>query len=150
MSSREGGHGGYRQPANPAAVSGPGASSARTDGGPGNQRQPLRVPTGGRYGEAKALEDQQRGAPLPDATGSGMAVQETTGGSPPTTVEGRVPEEELDVFRPTEQPDTPLDYQARAGLMGQGPQPSADAVLTQLVESFPSPYLIRLLQNRRG
>lgn len=53
--------GGYRRPSSPAPVSGPGALSQRTDGGPG---QPVRTPTGGQYGEAQALTQMQQGAPL--------------------------------------------------------------------------------------
>ena len=39
------GHGGYRAPVNPSAVSGPGALSQRTDGGPGGR------PSRAEYGE---------------------------------------------------------------------------------------------------
>lgn len=56
--------GGYRKPANPASVSGPGALSARTDGGPSDP-QPIRALPGAAYGESGAFQDQQRGAPLP-------------------------------------------------------------------------------------
>lgn len=52
----------------PVGVSGPGALSERTD------KQPLRAPTGMPYGEAGALLDAQRQAPLPD---SGPATQLT-------------------------------------------------------------------------
>lgn len=64
-------HGGYRQPANPAPVSGPGALSQRTDGGAiDGMQQPMQQYTGFAYGENKALNDQQAGAPMagvPDA-----------------------------------------------------------------------------------
>lgn len=36
--------GGYRQPSKPAATSGPGALSQRTDGGPGSAKIPLKQP----------------------------------------------------------------------------------------------------------
>lgn len=55
------GHGGQRTPSSPAPVSGPGALSQRTDGGPS---QPIRVPTGGAYGDATQLRQDQQGAPL--------------------------------------------------------------------------------------
>jgi hypothetical protein len=58
------GHGGYRQPENPAPVSGPGALSRRTDGGPGNARQPIRRLPNAGYGESQEFEDQQRAAPV--------------------------------------------------------------------------------------
>lgn len=54
-------HGGYRKPGDPAAVSGPGALSARTDGG---ATQAPQVAAGGAYGDRKASLDMQSGAPL--------------------------------------------------------------------------------------
>lgn len=57
-------HGGYRQPANPAPVSGPGALSQRTDGGPADT-QPIRAASGGSYGERQEIEGLQKAAPLP-------------------------------------------------------------------------------------
>lgn len=58
------GRGGYRQPANPAPVSGPGQLSRRTDGGPG---QPIRVAPGGDYGTRDDLIAQQKAAPMGNA-----------------------------------------------------------------------------------
>lgn len=58
-------HGGYRQPANPAPVSGPGALSQRTDGGPG--AQPVRRLPDADYGENRDFVAQQEGAPLAQA-----------------------------------------------------------------------------------
>ncbi|MFD3531997.1 hypothetical protein [Streptomyces sp. NPDC058664] len=58
--------GGYRQPSSPAPVSGPGALSKRTDGGPG---QPVRAPSGGAYGERQNLEQLQQAAPLSASPG---------------------------------------------------------------------------------
>lgn len=58
------GHGGARVPRNPAPVSGPGAASARTDGGPS---QPVRSLPDAGYGESKEFRELQQGAPL--ATG---------------------------------------------------------------------------------
>lgn len=53
-------NGGYRQPANPAPVSGPGALSRRTDGGPaGNVKLP-----DAKYGEQKDFQEIQSGAPI--------------------------------------------------------------------------------------
>lgn len=59
--------GGYRQPANPAPVSGPGALSKRTDGGATegmSKPQPKAVYTGMPYGQNKAVNDQQAGADI--------------------------------------------------------------------------------------
>lgn len=55
--------GGYRKPSNPAPVSGPGALSRRTDGGPGSKQKIQEIRTG-QYGESKALMEQQQGAPM--------------------------------------------------------------------------------------
>jgi len=85
--------GGYRQPANPAPVSGPGALSARTDGGPGSATQPIRRIPGVDYGEQQALSEQQAAAPLPaepTVPSKGMATPR-----PPLN---------RDVFRPTDVP----------------------------------------------
>ena len=54
--------GGYRRPSNPAPVSGPGALSQRTDGGPATQ--PQMVASGGAYGDRKEMLDIQGGAPM--------------------------------------------------------------------------------------
>jgi len=55
--------GGYRKPNNPAPVSGPGALSRRTDGGAGSKQAMKEIRTG-KYGESKAIMEQQQGAPL--------------------------------------------------------------------------------------
>lgn len=56
-------HGGYRKPANPAPVSGPGALSQRTDGGPADT-QGAKYVSGLSYGEGQALMETQRSAPM--------------------------------------------------------------------------------------
>lgn len=53
--------GGYRKPANPAPVSGPGSLSRRTDGGPVQAAQEIRT---GQYGESKAVNEMQAAAPM--------------------------------------------------------------------------------------
>jgi hypothetical protein len=53
--------GGYQQPSSPAPVSGPGAGSKRTDGGP---VQKLRELPDANYGEAATYRDLQQSAPL--------------------------------------------------------------------------------------
>jgi len=61
------GQGGYRQPNNPAPVSGPGALSQRTDGGATegmSKPQAKQDYTGFAYGQNKAVNDQQSGADL--------------------------------------------------------------------------------------
>lgn len=62
--------GGYRQPTNPAPVSGPGMLSKRTDGGaidgmiPAANRQPQRYMPDLGYGKGKEMMEQQAGAPM--------------------------------------------------------------------------------------
>jgi len=131
--------GGYRQPQNPAAVSGPGALSQRTDGGAGSSKQPIRVPTGGGYGEAGALEAQQQAAPMA-AGGSGGAP---TGGAPAPAPASP----DVGVFGPTTMPSQSIT----TGVMGPtgGPPPDPEIVLRELVRQFPTPHMIGLL-NRYG
>ena len=62
-------HGGYRRPSQPAAVSGPGAHSQRTDGRP----QQMDLPDA-KYGEAAQFQEIQQGAALsasPSPSGGG-------------------------------------------------------------------------------
>jgi hypothetical protein len=62
----DGQHGGYRRPSNPAAVSGPGRLSRRTDG-----RQPQMIASGGDYGDRQEMQQLQSGAPMSGDLGSG-------------------------------------------------------------------------------
>lgn len=55
------GHGGQRTPANPAPVSGPGALSARTDGG---ATSPPPMVGDGSYGDTADMEQLQAGADM--------------------------------------------------------------------------------------
>lgn len=70
----ENGHGGYRKPSRPAAVSGPGSLSARTDGGP---TQAPMVASGGPYGSRQEQLAIQGGAPL-QGGGGGVATPSPT------------------------------------------------------------------------
>lgn len=114
-----GGHGGYRQPDHPAPVSGPGAMSQRTDGGPAD-RQPVRpLPGGGtegNYGDRKASIELQQGAPVAEAapppTGAGPP------GSPPPMPTGPG----VDPFGPTRRPDEPVTAGA---MLGPGRTPTS-------------------------
>ena len=93
-------HGGYRRPANPAAVSGPGALSARTDGGATSQ--PMMVAPGGAYGDRQEMESIQAGADMAQAQGVPQAM-------PPRLTD------------PTANPDEPITAGAEVG-PGIGPQ----------------------------
>ena len=76
--------GGYRQPNNPAPVSGPGMLSKRTDGGAiDGMTQPVKDYTGGEYGNNKSMREQQEGAsmfaepttPMPKVTPLGAPTE---------------------------------------------------------------------------
>ena len=102
--------GGYHPPANPAAVSGPGALSRRTD-----TPQPIMALPNAKYGEQKDLHQIQAGAPmqapqvLPNTPPPGIQAKPTV---PPPTPFGA----------PSAQPGVPVTSGAAAG---PGPGPSA-------------------------
>lgn len=89
--------GGYRAPANPAPVSGPGALSQRTDGQPAMQ-----LPDAA-YGEQAEFQAIQQGAPMMRASGP----------PPPGLLE------------PTQRPDEPVTSGAALGA-GPGPEALQD------------------------
>lgn len=108
------GHGGYRKPANPAAVSGPGKLSQRTDGGPS---QPLRVANDQEYGDRKATLDQERGAAMyQQAVPKAGAVQVPQPPQGPTGPQGPA------FGAPTAQPGVPV---TSGVAVGPGPGPEA-------------------------
>ena len=128
------GHGGYRQPDNPAAVSGPGALSQRTDGGAGSKTQPIRVASGGAYGERQAAEQQQAAAPM---AGGGPATP-AAGGAMPTPP----PAANAGAFGPTQRPNESNMLGAEQMTpMAQNPQ----AFLRVLYSQFPHPAIARLV-----
>ena len=130
-----GGRGGYREPANPAAVSGPGALSQRTDGGAG---QPIRVASGGAYGERQAAEAQQGAAPM---AAGGPGGPSPGGAAPPTPAAP-----DVGVFGPSSMPNQPITTGA-TGPMGE-PPPDPNLVLRQAVMQYPTPWMLRLLRQR--
>lgn len=131
--------GGKRTPRNPAPVSGPGSLSQRTDGGPGSQTQPIRVPTGGAYGEATALREAQQAAPLPDRQGAPAGTGTPT---PDSLAQSPVPG---GVFGPSDRPfESPT-----AGLVSGDQVPyDTDDAIRALMSVFPHPQLLYLLKGR--
>lgn len=87
--------GGYRKPANPAPVSGPGELSKRTDGA-----QPAMEMTGGPYGENADLMGLQTAAPMAQVETN----PETLAGSSDITSTTPV----TPLFAPSERPEEPL------------------------------------------
>lgn len=93
-------HGGYRQPSNPAPVSGPGAHAARTDRGPKQHEI-----TGGSYGSAQEFQQQQSAAPLSPQQGS-----------PGSTPSGPPVQPPVGLGEPSQNPGEPVTAGANAGL----------------------------------
>ena len=98
--------GGARQPSSPAPVSGPGALSRRTDGGPG---QPVRDVTGLPYGQAQQLQSIQSAAPMSATPGGNVPPPQAAAGGAPAGPP-RVP-----FGAPTQQPNTPVTDGAALG-----------------------------------
>jgi hypothetical protein len=95
--------GGYRKPENPAPMSGPGALSRRTDGGPA---QGAKYISGLPYGQGQSTYDQQTAAPM--AAASPMP-------SAPAAAPIEMP---TPLMAPTSRPNEPIT----AGInMGAGP-----------------------------
>jgi hypothetical protein len=118
--------GGARTPTNPAPVSGPGAMSRRTDGGPG---QPIRDPGGLAYGDGQELRTQQQAAPM--AGGRSVSVPSSGLGdliSAPTTP----------ISEPTQFPEEPVTAGVDAGagpgseVLASRPGPTRDKLKAQL------------------
>ena len=130
--------GGKRTPRNPAPVAGPGALSQRTDG------QPIRLASGGDYGDRAASEAMQQAAPL------AAAGQASTTGAPAGSATGPQGAPLPDVFGPTARPGEPITAGAP---LGAGPNGSMlpddpDAQLRALYEAYPHPDLLALLEMR--
>ena len=121
--------GGYRQPSNPAPVAT--QDRNRTDGGPGNAKQPLRRLPDADYGANKAFVEQQQAAPLP------VAGEATT----------------PNVFAPTERPGEPATQGVPIG-PGAGPSTvipdNTDVILQALYQINPHPSIIELINNRNA
>lgn len=130
------GRGGYQRPAQPAAVSGPGAMSQRTDGQPGETpKQAARYISGGAYGEGKEMMSIQQQAPMAAAPG--------TPAPPP-------------IAAPSEYPDQPVTDGAPVGPGSNmaptiaGGLPSQDVVASEIrrmYSEYPSAWLRIMVQQ---
>ncbi len=108
------GKGGYQKPNNPAPVSGPGAMSKRTDGGPADPQPMRHIPTD-EWGGSTEMNDVQQGAPM-----AGGVVRER-------------PATRLDA--PDDRPDVPVTSGANRGpginsaeMLARSPQIANDFV----------------------
>jgi len=113
--------GGLRRPAKPAPVSGPGALSKRTDGGP---TQGARYMRGGQYGEGQEMMWLQQAAP--------MAARPKPA-RPTTPMPTAVPITPLGA--PTQRPDEPLTTGNPFG-PGAGPEVLSTPQPKRLSEVF--------------
>lgn len=117
--------GGYQAPANPAPVSGPGALSQRTDGGPSDGQKLWHWPDSA-YGQQQQYVDQQRAQrlaesnPVPDSMSPAGGGGQGGGGVPVTPIHA-----------PTQNPNEPVTSGVDVG-PGAGsevlPQPPHPAV----------------------
>lgn len=136
--------GGNRPPEKPAAVSGPGRLSQRTDGA-----VPQLAYSGLAYGENKAVNDQQASAPI----SSPGAATVGGGGTPPSaaaSVRGGPPRfGDGGAFSPTNRPGEPLtagtDWGAGPGAPPQGLPDDPYVVAKALYAISPTPELERLV-----
>lgn len=103
--------GGYRKPGNPAPVSGPGALSRRTDGGP---TQGAKYMSGGSYGEGAELQGLQQAAPM--AASPRPSISTAGLGAAAASLPPVVP-----LMAPTERPDEPFTTGMPFG-EGAGPE----------------------------
>jgi hypothetical protein len=92
--------GGYRAPAQPAPVAGPGSLSKRTDGGPAD-KQPIRDLPNAGYGQQAEFRGIQQGAPIQKA---GSPSSQAAAISAP-----------LPLDAPSARPDEPITSGANAG-----------------------------------
>lgn len=123
--------GGYRRPSNPAPVSGPGKLSRRTDGGPSSKSavQGVReMSGGGKYGERKALEEAQAGAPM---QGNPIQVQTPAMAAMPSR------EPAVGLFDPTQRPNEPVTSGLSVG-PGRTPQPQMAGNYDMIIKYMPA------------
>lgn len=118
--------GGYRQPNNPAPVSGPGALSQRTDGGAiDGMTQPARYISGLGYGKGKETYDMQTAAPMQGNDIPAMPAPQA-----------------VPLSAPTMRPDEPVT----AGI-DMGPGPGSEAIRMPNMQISPSYTVKQIAQN---
>ena len=118
--------GGYRQPNNPAPVSGPGALSKRTDGGATEgMTQPAQYISGLGYGKGKETYDMQTAAPMQGNDIPAMPTPQAVPLSAPT-------------MRPNEPGTAGID---------RGPGPGSEAIRLPNMQVSPSHTVKTIAQN---
>lgn len=126
-------HGGTRRPAAPAAVSGPGALSQRTDGGPANP-----IPPGGDYGDARDIQAITQAAQGAGQVGSPPAAPgPAPGGRPPAAP---------DVFAPTRDTRQPITAGVPVGDGDPGIHDDGLDLLRAVAQTFPNAHSLRIAE----
>jgi hypothetical protein len=92
-------------PQNPAGVSGPGALSKRTDGGPA---QALRDLPNAKYGENSQFQSLQQGASLSASPSPQGQAQPAPGGSPQELPPNPLASQVTPLSAPTARPNYPI------------------------------------------
>jgi len=107
------GKGGYQRPTSPAAVSGPGSLSQRTDGGPAH-KQAAKYISGLPYGQGQEMMNTQSSAPMEASTPTPNPVPMSQTGNSSNTVTQSMPVVPLNA--PDQNPNEPVTSGADAGL----------------------------------
>jgi hypothetical protein len=115
------GKGGYQAPSSPAAVSGPGKFSQRTDGGPGSPDLRMQQEN---YGDSKALADIKGSAPMSSSSGS----------PPPLPPQSPVPSV-TPLGAESERPNEPVTSGSPSGA-GPGPSPEAPTPEMEILKRY--------------
>lgn len=136
--------GGQRRPRNPAPVSGPGALSRRTDGGPAN---PILDAPSPQYGAGVQLQNQVAAAPLAQGPGGPPAAAE------PSMGPGDMRAVLGDLYAPTQRPDEPVTAGIPYGPGAPGtpmlPDDPDEWLRAALMASQGNPDIAALLRTRR-
>lgn len=130
--------GGYQAPANPAPVSGPGALSQRTDGGP---KQGVVSLPDAKYGENRDFVAQQQGAPLSKSPEQSTAPVASGGSQPPpdAAAAGNPALDIVHMAAPTGRPGEPVTAGAALG-PGPGPAPAPEPAPMSITQAM-QPYI---------
>lgn len=137
------GHGGYREPANPAPVSGPGKYAKRTDGGPA---QAMSAAPDQPYGQITADMNAQRIAPMGAAAPAPPAAQPSAG--PPTGAGGAPPTLQQYQGGPLDAPSQRPGEPVTAGMpFGPGAGPEALSAPTPAPQQGPVGSMTATIQK---
>lgn len=117
---------------------------ARYDSRSKRKTQPVRVPTGGDYGDRQQLEGAQQAVPLPQDQGPAPAAA----AQPPAA--GAAPFPDDGIFGPTARPGEPITAGVPVGPGPDGPPQFEDNdnwLLNAVIAAYPHPDLIALLDG---